>query len=522
MHVPLRARSTRAAALFVVTLALVPVAGSTGAAAQVEDAVGYPADCTAPAPDAEPGTPEWDERDLHNISCAERRLVDAAQHPLIATPITMPVSDPYRDPALHDGVRVRHHTTTVTGREGEEIPVELYAPCTPATCDAMAEDLPVFQGPFPAVVIQHGGYEARKELHRWATQSLAEAGYITIAADGDHDRDEYFEQVTDVLDWFLATPEDPASQGDPNPFAGELDRSRIGMAGHSGGGATANRIGNEDPRVSAVVAWDRSGRYDLPEEIVVPSLYLVAEYGFTPERTEEPPNPDGYDTGGEWDPGDRWQDFDRARADGVDTMKLVLRASTHLDWVPIVSASGQYGEAVSAYYTRAWFDRYLKGTTDGAIAEDAFARLTATEFDDSYDRHNISQGYYDPAQQVTSADPYGGNVPYLLEGMPVADRLSFYYLSKCSLTDPATGTLVGSEDLRSEACVAGEPVADEPSAPAAEPEATSLPATGGGHVALALAAGAAAALLRRRSGTVAPQGGHEDRGGGEPDGETLR
>ena len=444
-----------------------------------------PVDCVGPAADAEPGTPEWEARDIQNVICAERRLVDAAAHPVAVLPLEMPVSDPYRDPSLHDGTRFRYFATTVTNRDGQELAVELYRPCAAGECTDQPDGLRIFEAPYPAVLVQHGGYQSRKELHRWATQSLAEAGYLTVALDAIHADDTFFEDSTDVLDWLTATPDDPTAAGEHNPFWAELDRDHIGVAGHSGGGATANRLGSEDPRISAVVAWDRSGRYDLPESITVPSLYMIADHGFTPERHADQPDPDGYEEG-EHDPGDKWQDFDRARAQEIDAMKLVLRAATHLDWVPMVAASSQYGEAVSAYYTVAWFDRYLRGAHDPAVARGAFERLIADRFDDSYDRHNISQGVYDPAQQMASGDVYGGNVPYLLEELPVADRLSFYYDSKCFLTSPISGERISSNDLREQACRAATAAPPPDGAGGSAPSSGDvLPATGDGAVGLA-------------------------------------
>jgi hypothetical protein len=184
----------------------------------------------------------------------------------------------------------------------------------------------------------------------------------------------------------------------------------------------------------------------------VPSLYLLADHGFTPERYEDPPPPDGY----EGDPRDagKWADFDLVRAQGVDTMKLALRAATHLDWVPMAVAASRHGEAVSLYYTLAWFDRYLRGLDDPEIADDAFRRLVAEVFDDSADRHNISQGLWDPVLALTSGDPlFGGNRPYELAGMPVADRLSFSFTSACDLAGPEPGEgRAVSEDLRATPC----------------------------------------------------------------------
>jgi hypothetical protein len=72
-----------------------------------------------------------------------------------------------------------------------------------------------------------------------------------------------------------------------------------------------------------------------------------------------------------------------------------------------------------------------------AIAQDAFDRLTAMRFDDSADRHNVSMGFYDPIQHLTSGDAlYGGNVPYKIEGLYVTDRMSQEWRSFCSVSVP--------------------------------------------------------------------------------------
>jgi hypothetical protein len=74
------------------------------------------------------------------------------------------------------------------------------------------------------------------------------------------------------------------------------------------------------------------------------------------------------------------------------------------------------------HYTLAWFDRYLKGD------KRALDRLTATSFDGSADRSSIGAGTYSAeAAAADPLDPAAGNVPYEIEGLPVADRLSFYY-----------------------------------------------------------------------------------------------
>jgi hypothetical protein len=117
----------------------------------------------------------------------------------------------------------------------------------------------------------------------------------------------------------------------------------------------------------------------------------------------------------------------------VDSMKVSLRAATHLDFTQFAPTppSSRYGALVASYYTLAWFDRYLRGGTGGALA-----RLTAPVFDASADVHNISGGQFDAAS--------GTNVPARIAGQPVADRLSFHFRSAWSFR----GGSVRCEDIR--------------------------------------------------------------------------
>jgi hypothetical protein len=88
----------------------------------------------------------------------------------------------------------------------------------------------------------------------------------------------------------------------------------------------------------------------------------------------------------------------------------------HLDWTEWPELNGsRYGVVTTLYYTRAWFDRYLKGNPQ------ATDRLVADVFDDSADVHSISSGRFDPAT--------GQNVPPTIAGQPVVDRLSFNFRS---------------------------------------------------------------------------------------------
>jgi pimeloyl-ACP methyl ester carboxylesterase len=393
-----------------------------------------PVDCRGPVDDAEPGTSEWDELNVANAYCAREREQDKPAHRVLDR--TAP-ADAYREPTRHDGVRFRYDTTTIGGLEAE-----VYRPCARGTCADRSDGLDTFEPPYPAVVVFHGG-AANSSLYWWASQPLAETGYLVVAFDSPAGPTP--EDAATVVDWL---------HGD-DPLAAEFDGERLGIAGHSRGGAVVSEFGQRDPRVSAVVSWDRAQSTPLPADLplATPTLFMFADYNCQqvpicePEPYDSAPDPDG--------PGNKGDDFLLLRDAGIDTMQIPLRAALHLDWVPSQLSGNRYAEPVSVYYTLAWFDRYVRGATEPNVAAAAFGRLTATEFDDSADRYNVSQGIFDPGR-ATPDDPYSGNVPYSIEGLPVADRLSFYFRAKCSLTAPGSPATATSDDIRTEGCAAPE------------------------------------------------------------------
>jgi hypothetical protein len=225
----------------------------------------------------------------------------------------------------------------------------------------------------------------------------------------------------------------------------EFDGEPVGIAGHSIGGDAASIVAHTDPRVGAYVGWDRAGlsspdpatRPDGP-----PSLHINGDYG-CPAPLVCPPEPrvDYPDPAAR---GAKGTDFEVDRAAGVDTMVVWLRAALHFDWVPSELSGNRYVELLNVYYMSAWYDLYLKGDADG------LDRLTADIYDASADIHNLSQGYYDHPAAVAAGDLYAGNVPYAIEGMPVVDRLSFYYISKADFAVPGSSDRAVSEDVRAE------------------------------------------------------------------------
>ena len=95
-----------------------------------------------------------------------------------------------------------------------------------------------------------------------------------------------------------------------NPFWKMLDRSRVGIAGHSLGAAAVSYIGQIDPRVDATVAWDNlsapsshpacpSGSSPRPDNppITKPAMGMSADYFLVPQPVHVRPGPAGQEPG---------------------------------------------------------------------------------------------------------------------------------------------------------------------------------------------------------------------------------
>jgi dienelactone hydrolase len=235
----------------------------------------------------------------------------------------------------------------------------------------------------------------------------------------------------DALTFFLATPKRTYA----NPSAGSarvnafnplwrlIDRrpdkrtatpgrtTKVAIIGHSLGAAAVSYVQGIDSRVETTVAMDKlaatsSFAQDKTVTPKVPALGLQSEYGFnvapywamgvtpSPSDPSQGPDPKREEKTG----------FDAWRKAGVDSMVVVPRASTHLEYTDINFAlpASRYGQDFSSHYIQAWLDKYLKHDRT------ADARLLATRFK-----------YLEPVGQ-------GRWAPVALNR---ADRLSFYFCS---------------------------------------------------------------------------------------------
>ena len=112
---------------------------------------------------------------------------------------------------------------------------------------------PPGDGPFP-VILALEGLNTNVAMYRWWHQVFADAGYLVFAFDfsgqghsdneADGDPGNNVEEAQDALTWLLAD----------SPVSSVLDRSRIGVIGHSMGAITTLALQAVEPRVRAAVA----------------------------------------------------------------------------------------------------------------------------------------------------------------------------------------------------------------------------------------------------------------------------
>jgi dienelactone hydrolase len=376
----------------------------------------------------------------------------------------------------------------------------------------------------PGVVITPGSVQAPETLYWPLAATLAKHGYVVLVYDvqgqgrsdvlgEEPDAQEgvpsqqgqpFFDGTEDGLDFLLSTPDDPY---DPRPSCGNanegigtdhsekqdrrveegrnaafnplwemVDSGRIGIAGHSLGASAVSYVGQLDPRVDALVAWDNlsapgagtfgdqtcpSGSSPRPESVPItkPAMGMSNDYGLTPTPQVSDPDPEGHNDG-----------FQAYKDAGVASMQVNRRGGSHFEYSFIpgmtVHSFGQAtlrGMDMAAWYTTAWLDRYVKCQGNSTCQGEADARLLTDRW-----RDDRREGEIDP-----DGDP---------------NLYSFYLHSRYDLVT-AGGTEVSCDDMRA-GCPSMAPdglapnytyLADTmtPDGPDAEPEPCALGQAGG-------------------------------------------
>ena len=305
------------------------------------------------------------------------------------------VGNPLR--AGWDGTRGRMEKVAWTNRDGALIRGDVFAPLRQARDPYTKKRL---KAPYPAVVITTGSVQGSERMYWWLAQDLAERGYVVLTYDvqgqgtsetfphqgpdpnmpfcnpaacpgvpAQQDAN-FVEGTEDALDFMLSTPAakypNPARGSarvhDFNPLHKLVDREDVGIVGHSLGASAVTVVQGTDERVGAVVALDKLGA----ARPTVPALAVQSEYGFqvppyfANHGNSIAPRPAPPNQGP--DPRREYGGFDAWRTAGVDSMLIVPRASTHLDYtdIPLVLPASRYGQALTSVYAQAWLDKYLK------------------------------------------------------------------------------------------------------------------------------------------------------------------
>jgi dienelactone hydrolase len=331
----------------------------------------------------------------------------------------------------------------------------------------------------PGIVITDGSVQADEQMYWYAAQALAKDGYVVLTFDpqgqgqsdtfgqapdtnegfpAQTDGRPFYDGTEDAIDFLMSTPSRPyepvpscttgtshaakqnarvAAGFDAayNPFWQLLNRSEIGLAGHSYGAAGVSYIAQWDPRVKAVVAWDNlggpgptSGSIPGPDPkagigeagcpadpadrkavpITKPALGMSADYGLPPTPNTSLPNPLAKST----------ESLAYSKA-GVDSGEIIIRGGSHLDFsfIPLQAFGASYrGPDMIDWYTSAWFDKYLKHSPNA-------------------DKRLLTQRWYDDPIEKRIDPGHDGNA------------FSFYYDSRLDIR-LARGSRFDCEDLR--------------------------------------------------------------------------
>lgn len=248
-------------------------------------------------------------------------------------------------------------------------------------------------GSLPVVVIGPGSANGQALYYLWSARELAAHGYLVLVEDPQGlGRSEIvgdattcgaagcpgvpFQSASNFVDGFLSALD--YAQSKNHPWLVKADLTRIGIAGHSLSARSATYVGGIDERVKAVVAWDNmasdlhgdegtpSGQGacadliggELPGTTApitprVPTMGQASDANGTCNFQKNIDNQLGND------PELKKTGYEHWRTAHVPAMQLVFTGSAHADWAQSGQSDPQQLESFE-YYTRGWFDLYLR------------------------------------------------------------------------------------------------------------------------------------------------------------------
>lgn len=230
----------------------------------------------------------------------------------------------------------------------------------------------------PVVVIVPGSGPGVQSFYHWAARDLAGHGYVALSVDpqGVGRSDTFghpecstvpcpgvpFQQASNYVDAFASGIAYVLEYA-------PVDPRRIGVAGHSLGARAASWIQSADKRIGAVVAWDNLAS-DLQGDEGSASGGGAAAAIIGGELPSEPspvtPRAPALGMasdnrgGANDDPDQKKTAFAVWRKAGVPAMELVMRDVGHNNYAQTRQNTDSARFELFAYYTRAWFDRFLR------------------------------------------------------------------------------------------------------------------------------------------------------------------
>ncbi|MFQ6336074.1 alpha/beta hydrolase family protein [Bacillus sp. AF62] len=245
---------------------------------------------------------------------------------------------------------------------------------------------------YPILLFSHG-FNGFRNQNTFQVEELASQGYIVLSIDHTFDaaatvfpdgRTAYVQPInlTDEGDshiklWeedvsFVLNQIEKLNQNDETGFfTGRLDTSRIGMFGHSYGGATAAQILAKDSRVKAAINMDGTFYGETFPENGIGKPFLLMS-------AEEPDEADPYEVR---------ERYGRGLAGGG--MSMLIPHTDHTSFTdlhlfsPVLQSTGENPKEVHRIineFSLAFFDQYVKQKDDGPILKRLMTKYPEVNF----------------------------------------------------------------------------------------------------------------------------------------------
>lgn len=255
------------------------------------------------------------------------------------------------------GGTIRLQDVTIPQRGGGSLNAKLFAP-----------DAALQTAPCPAITMLPGG-GAEITSVEWAARRLAAGGYVVLITKPQSGAglNDYNTAAISGIDFLVS---------DANPYLSGTDTNAVGAAGWSLGARVLTRTQEEDGRISAVVEWDNlavseAGDEGSPQCANQPATLRTPRVPALGQASDT--CIDGRSANAKKTAFNRWRQF------GQPVMQVVFRGANHFWWSANASNNNQYD--IADYYTKNWFDRWLKGdlTATGRLLSRTIVNNTALE-----------------------------------------------------------------------------------------------------------------------------------------------